>query len=209
MERPTGQNDPVEAFLSHNRSDKPVARELGAQLTLAGAYVWFDEWEVRAGDSIPGKVNEALSDVEALILLWSHNAERSQWVRREFEAAITRGIDDGAFRVITVRLDETPIPPLLRPLKWVDLLNGDITRAVNEIMGFASEKERLRAIQATLDGAGIEVGFFPGYGQVVCCPRCGAGVGQLQGWSRVDHARDDTYAGFECANCGFNDGGEI
>jgi hypothetical protein len=34
-------------------------------------------------------------------------------------------------------------------------------------------------------------------------------VEKLRGWSAVDEQRDDMYAGFECAVCGFNDGGEI
>jgi hypothetical protein len=49
------------AFLSYNHQDKEEARRLGGQLTFAGAQIWFDDWEVQAGDSIPGKVNEALS----------------------------------------------------------------------------------------------------------------------------------------------------
>jgi hypothetical protein len=65
------------------------------------------------------------------------------------------------------------------------------------------------AIQSTLDEAGIEVRWFEGYGAVVCCPRCGAGVDRLEGWSAVDELRDDTYAGFRCRDCDFNDGGEI
>lgn len=199
----------MDAFLSHNRADKDVAKQLGAQLTLVGAYVWFDDWEVRAGDSIVGKVNEALASVEAVILLWSANADRSKWVRAELETAIARAIEEHTFRVISVRLDDTPLPALLRPLKWVDLSDGDITRTVNEIMGFATDQDRLRAIQATLDEAGIEIRWFEGYGPVVCCPRCGAGVDRLEGCSAVDERRDDTYAGFKCRDCGFDDGGEI
>lgn len=199
----------MDAFLSHNRADKQLARRLGAQLNLAGAYIWFDDWEVRAGDSIPGKVNEALERVDSLILLWSSNANKSRWVRAELETAITRAMEDDSFRVITVRLDDTPVPPLLQRLKWVELEDEDLPRAVNEIMGFATDLERLRAIQETLDEAGIEFSNFVGYGVVVCCPRCGVGVDRLKGWSQVDNLRDDTYAGIECEVCGFTDGGEI
>lgn len=199
----------VDAFLSHNHADKELARQLGAQLTLVGAFVWFDDWEVRAGDSIPGKVNDALATVDTVILVWSVHADRSNWVRAELETAIVRAIDDKTFRVIGVRVDNTPLPALLLRLKWVDLSDGDVTRAVNEIMGFSTDQHRLRAIQATLGEAGIDIRWFEGYGPVVCCPRCGAGVDRLKGWAQVDERRDDTYAGFECRDCGFSDGGEI
>jgi hypothetical protein len=66
-------------------------------MRLSGADVWFDEWEIRAGDSIPGKVNEALDRVDTIVLVWSSDAARSQWVRAEFETALARGMEDGSF----------------------------------------------------------------------------------------------------------------
>src|ERR1700754_3571542 len=191
-------------FLSHNRADKGIARRLGAQLRLVGADVWLDEWQIRAGDSIPGRMNEGLGAVDTLVALWSSDATRSEWMRAELEAAITRGMADENLRVIPVVLDDTPLPPLLQRHKRVDLRDGDEIRAVNEVMGFATDQERLKAIQGALDEAGIEVAYFEGYGPVVCCRRCGAGVDKLRGWSEVDERRDDMYAGFRCTVCGFN-----
>ena len=199
----------MDAFLSHNRADKGIARSLGAQLQLAGASVWFDEWELRAGDSIPGKVNEALARVDCVILLWSDSASSSNWVRAELEAGIQRGLDEDSLRIIPVMLDDTPVPALLRPLRRVDLRHGDIANAVNEVMGFANDRDRIKAIQATLEEAQIEVGYFYGYGAAVGCPRCGAGLDRLRGWHAVDDRRDDEYAGVECQECGWQDGGEI
>ena len=43
----------MRCFLSHNMANKQVARSVGAHLTLSGIDVWFDEWEILAGDSIP------------------------------------------------------------------------------------------------------------------------------------------------------------
>lgn len=197
------------AFLSHNSNDKAIARKLGGQLKLVGADVWFDSWELKAGDSIVGKVNDALASVDTVILVWSNHASRSDWVRAEMEAAITRALADRIFRVIPVRLDDIPLPPLLTSIKRVDLFDDDVSRAVDEIMGFTNDSDRLRAIQGTLDEAGITVEYFHGYGAVVCCPRCGAGVNRLKAWSATDHSRDDMYAGLECLECGFSDGGEI
>ena len=61
----------MHAFLSYNHRDKDIARRLGGQLTLVGANVWLDDWKVAAGESIPGKVNEALARVDTVILVWS------------------------------------------------------------------------------------------------------------------------------------------
>jgi TIR domain len=203
----------VHAFLSYNHSDKRTARRLGSQLKLVGADVWFDDWEVAAGDSIVGKVNEGLAMVDTLIVVWSANADRSQWVRAELETAIVRSLgEEHRFRVIPVRLDETVLPALLRPLKWVELnddeLGGGVGRVVNEIMGFANDQDRLRAIQEMLGESGLRVRYFEGAGSYVCCPGCGGDVDRLKGWMQTDYDRDSTYMGVKCEDCGFQEGGE-
>ncbi len=199
----------VQVFISHNHEDQECASRLGAQLRLTGADIWFSEWEINAGDSIPGRVSEAIEVVDAVVILWSEHARASSWVRAERDAALARKHSDDDLRIIPVILDDTPLPGLLCSLKWVDLRDGDETRATNEIMGFANDQQRLLAIQGHLDDAGIRVEFFHGYGPLVCCPRCGAGVEMLRGWSEVDERRDDMYAGFRCTACHFSGGGEV
>ena len=61
----------MHCFVSYNKSDKGVARSIGAHMSLVGIDVWFDEWEVQAGDSIPGKLNEGLANFDAFVLVWS------------------------------------------------------------------------------------------------------------------------------------------
>jgi hypothetical protein len=195
-------------FISHNARDTEEARQIGAQLKLVGADVWFDEWEIRAGDSIPGAVDEALDAFDIFLLVWSENAAASEWVRSELEAALTRRMAEHEIRVIPVKLDEAPLPPLLRPLKYVTLDDG-VAEVVDAVMGFSTDRDRLKAIQAVLDEAEIEVGYFHGYGAAVGCKRCGAGLAALKQWSATDYARDDQYAGVECSECGWQEGGEV
>ena len=74
--------------------------------------VWFDEWEIQAGDSIPGKLNPALAAFEAYILIWSREANQSNWVRQELHTAIMRAMNDGSAKIIPCVVDGTPLPPL-------------------------------------------------------------------------------------------------
>ena len=197
----------VSVFLSHNKLDAEEARTLGVHLQLVGASVWLDEWEINPGDSIPGRLNEGLAQFDVFLVLWSANAAGSRWVRNEIETAIHAVIADPSRKLIPLLLDETPLPPLLAPIKSVDL--DDPADAVRQVMGFASERERLKAIQDVLDSLAIEVGYFYGYGAMVACPRCGAGLDALEQWGATDYERDDQYAGARCKECGWNDGGEV
>ena len=111
----------MRAFISHNHRDKPAVKPLAARLRLLGVDVWLDSWEIRPGDTIPGKVNHALSVVDTVMVFWSENASNSRWVNTEWETALTRSLDDDSVRVIPLLLDETPLPALLRRIMWVSL----------------------------------------------------------------------------------------
>ncbi len=41
-----------DVFLSHSSKDKPVVRELANRLKKDKLRVWFDEWELKPGDSL-------------------------------------------------------------------------------------------------------------------------------------------------------------
>src|SRR4051794_17564466 len=44
-----------DVFLSHSAKDKAVVREVAERLRKDGVKVWFDEWVLKPGDSIPAK----------------------------------------------------------------------------------------------------------------------------------------------------------
>jgi hypothetical protein len=85
----------------------------------------------------------------------------------------------------------------------------DVVAAASQIAGIDSQADFIRAIQRTIDEAGLEFAYFQGYGLLVGCPRCAAPVSELEGWSAIDDRRDDMYAGARCKKCGWNDGGEM
>jgi hypothetical protein len=47
---------PYDVFLSHSAKDKSVVRELAERLRTEGLSVWFDEWEIQGGHSIPERL---------------------------------------------------------------------------------------------------------------------------------------------------------
>ncbi len=55
---------PYDVSLSHSAKDKPVVRPLAERLRNDGLKVWFDEWVLKPGDSIPAKIEEGLDDFQ-------------------------------------------------------------------------------------------------------------------------------------------------
>src|SRR6187397_2399455 len=109
-----------DVFLSHSAKDKAVVRPLAERLRKDGLRVWFDEWVLKAGDSIPAKTEEGLEHSRVLVLCMSANAFGSDWAQLACPAvAWKRRRKAGTFRFrdppnkerrfILLRPDDAPI----------------------------------------------------------------------------------------------------
>jgi beta-lactamase class D len=47
-----GQRFKYDVFLSYSSKDRKVVRQLAKRLKKDGVRVWFDEWEIKPGDSV-------------------------------------------------------------------------------------------------------------------------------------------------------------
>ena len=199
-------------FLSYNKADIAVARSVGAHLHLAGVHVWFDEWELRAGDSIPGGLNEGLQGFDTFVVLWSSQASRSDWVRQELNSAIMRALQDktGRTRIIPCRLDITPLPPLIQDLKAVNFSDRrrGIDTLLSELIGNRSRRGRLLALQQVLSDLDVRWHDNPGISPIICCPKCGE-EDDIEGWEKYAQTHEGHYAGLRCLKCNWSDGGEV
>lgn len=133
-----------DVFLSHSSKDKAIVRNIAERLKKDGVKVWFDEWEIKPGDSIPAKVEEGLENSRVLVLCMSANAFGSDWAQLESYAFRFRDPLNKERRFLTLRLDETDIKGSLaqfRYINWlpscvengyVELLSGCVTSAPSE-----------------------------------------------------------------------------
>ena len=72
-----------DVFLSHSTHDKAVVRELAERLRTDGVRVWFDEWKIELGDSVPKKLDDGLQQSRVLMLCMSKHAFASDWATLE------------------------------------------------------------------------------------------------------------------------------
>jgi hypothetical protein len=95
-----------DVFLSHSSKDKAVARAVADRLRQDGLRLWFDEWEIRPGDSIPAKIEEGLEHSRVLVLCMSANAFGSDWAQLEAGTFRFRDALNKDRRFIPLRLDD-------------------------------------------------------------------------------------------------------
>ncbi len=77
-------------FISHASEDKQhVARPLAEQLKEQGISVWYDEYELKLGDSLRKSIDKGLRDSNYGIVILSPNFFSKNWPQYELESLIT------------------------------------------------------------------------------------------------------------------------
>jgi len=148
----------ADVFVSYARSDEPQAKRVAKALADEGYRVWRDD-ELPAHRAYADVIEERLRAAEAVVVLWSAEAAKSQWVRAEADAARSGDC------LIQVSIDGT-IPPLpFNQIQCADLggWNGDKTspgwrklvasvRALTGKEDSSNERSELMAWQYWIDG---------------------------------------------------------
>ena len=114
-----------DVFLSHSSKDKAVVRAVAERLRKDGLKVWFDEWVLKPGDSIPAKIEEGLEHSRVLVLCMSANAFGSDWAQLEAGTFRFRDPLNQERRFIPLRLDDAPIKGSLAQFLYINWLPAD------------------------------------------------------------------------------------
>ena len=91
----TGSEDGKwDAFISYASEDKDdFVRPLAEGLRERGLKVWFDEFELKVGDSLRGSIDRGLSQSRFGIVVFSPQFFEKQWPKNELSGLVTREIN--------------------------------------------------------------------------------------------------------------------
>ena len=87
------QNDAglYDVFISHATEDKDeVVRRLANALVDEGLRVWYDEFELRIGDSLRRKIDSGLARSRFGVVVLSHSFFAKNWPQYELDGLVTR-----------------------------------------------------------------------------------------------------------------------
>lgn len=95
-DEPPGVGSVVRAhdvFISHASEDKDaVVRPLAAALVAEGLDVWYDEFELRIGDSLRRKIDQGLANSRVGLVVLSHSFIAKGWTNYELDGIVTRSV---------------------------------------------------------------------------------------------------------------------
>jgi len=108
-------------FISYARPNEPFAKKAAEALREAGYAVWRDD-ELPAHRAYSDVIEERIKSARAVLVLWSNEAVKSQWVRAEADAARELGT------LVQVSLDGVLPPMPFNQIQCADLFGwtGDV-----------------------------------------------------------------------------------
>ncbi len=128
--------DPVSpnVFLCYTKKDRILAEKIATGLFNRGIEVWWDEWEIRAGDSIVQKINEGLGDCTHFIVLLTPRSKDKPWVKDEMNAAFIQRLI-GRVKFIPLRCDLPAecLPPLLSSLHSPEISEASLPETLDQL----------------------------------------------------------------------------
>jgi hypothetical protein len=82
-----------DVFISHASEDKEaVVRPLAHALSRGGLKVWFDEFELKLGDSLRRKIDTGLANSRFGVIVLSRSFFRKSWTNYELDGLVIRAV---------------------------------------------------------------------------------------------------------------------
>ncbi len=128
------------AFISYNHADKDFAGWLATELVAHHVAVWYDEWEMRVGDSLRRKVERGIDTAAYLIIVLSPDSVNSEWVSHELDAAFMKELEARRGFVLPVLHRDCNIPLLLRGKLYADF-RIDRERGLSDVLASIDRSE--------------------------------------------------------------------
>ena len=93
MDAPVADDREFDVFISHASEDKnEVARPLALALQSGGLRVWYDEFELKIGDSLRRKIDKGLASSRFGVVVLSKSFFAKGWPNYELDGLVTRTV---------------------------------------------------------------------------------------------------------------------
>ena len=120
-------------FISYSHQDIEFVDRLAVRLAEERVHVWLDRMELRVGDSLTRKIEEALERASAILLVLSSASVASEWCRREVTAGLVRELEERRVLVLPLLIQDCQIPLFLRDKLRADF-RADFEKGLGEVL---------------------------------------------------------------------------
>ena len=107
-------------FISYSRTDVAFVDWLAKRLVARRHHIWMDRWELSIGDSLISKIQGALTDSDAMLIVLSKNSVGSEWCKKELNSGLMRELEEKRVLILPCVIDDCNIPLFLREKLYAD-----------------------------------------------------------------------------------------
>ncbi len=125
---------PNSVFISHSSRDRGFAERLASDLKAKGMYVWYDDWELKVGDSFVEKISDGIKSKDHIIVVLSKESVKSPWVMKEINVGLIRELKEKRVVVLPVIIEDCDLPPLLADKIYADF-RKDYRSGLSKLLG--------------------------------------------------------------------------
>ncbi len=154
---------PPKVFISYSHADRDFVEKLATDLIKNRILVWWDEWEIKVGDSLIRKIDEGISTSSYLVIVLSANSVDSAWVQEELRAALMLQLDEKKTIVLPILLDDCRIPLFLREKNYADFRKdylNSLRRLINAIKSPSIEATGRKEIKEYFNDYALDWGMI-------------------------------------------------
>src|SRR5258705_7837721 len=126
-------SQPPTVFLSHSHADKKIVERVGKFLMTHGVRVWIDNRDLKAGTGIIRSLESAVAECDYLLLFMTPKAERSGWIRKEWETKLHLHMDERTDRIIPLYMADCTISPFLKDINYIDF-RSDFEEGLSKLL---------------------------------------------------------------------------
>lgn len=132
----------MSVFICYSHEDKDFVEKLSVDLVKNKIHIWLDTWELQVGDSLIEKIDEAITESEAILVVLSKSSLESAWCKKELNASLIRELSEKNVLVLPLLIEDCEIPLFLREKKYADFktdYNEALRLTLETIAKFTSE----------------------------------------------------------------------
>ena len=166
-------------FISYSRADAAFVDQLAHKLVMRRHHIWMDRWEMSVGDSLITKIQGALTESDAILIVLSKNSVASEWCKKELNSGLIRELEEKRVLVLPCVIDDCEIPLFLKEKMYADF-RKDPDEALKQVDDALLRITNLQ--QGRLESPGFHTDWSYDWGR-----GRSSGLWHFE-WTFVDHA---------------------
>lgn len=107
-------------FISYSRADLEFVDWLAGTLVARRHHIWLDRWELNIGDSLISRIQTALGDSDAILIVLSKHSVASEWCKKELNSSLMRELEEKRVLVLPCVIDDCNVPLFLKEKLYAD-----------------------------------------------------------------------------------------